>query len=66
MTSDKKPKTLSLLQRFARDEQAASSVEYALIGVVMAIMLLAALTPMRDQVVSAFTLVAAAFQAILG
>lgn len=66
MTPARDPKTPTLLQRFARNETAATSVEYSLIGVVMAIVLLAALSPMRDQLVSAFTMVAATFQTLLG
>ena len=65
MTPDRKTETPELLKKFARDQRAATSVEYALIGVTMAIMLLAALAPIRTQLVSVFALVASAIQAIL-
>ena len=66
MTPDRKPDEPTLVKRFSSDERAATSVEYALIGVTMAIMLLAALQPIRDQLVSIFGAVAAAFQIALG
>jgi len=57
---------LKLLTRFYRDERAATSVEYALIGVVMAVMLIVALPPIRDQLTSLISQVTSAFQVALG
>lgn len=62
MTPNKKSGLKSLLQRFARDDVAATSVEYALIGVIMAIMMVAALPPIRQQIVNVFVYLAAAIQ----
>ena len=62
MTPDHNEPKPSLLSRFARDETAATSVEYALIGVVMAVMLVAAIPPIRDQIVGIFTYLSAALQ----
>ncbi len=62
MTPDPKPGLLHLLRRFERNETAATSVEYALIGVVMAIMLFAAIPPIRDQIANIFTYLSAAMQ----
>ncbi len=61
MMPNKKSSLKSLLQRFARDDVAATSVEYALIGVIMAIMMVAALPPIRQQIANVFVYLAAAF-----
>ena len=66
MTPDHKTKIPSLLGRFARDETAATSVEYALISVIMAIGLLAAVTPVGASLVSIFSLVVSSFGTFLG
>jgi Flp pilus assembly pilin Flp len=62
MTPDHNRGLKHLLRSFQRNEKAATSVEYALIGVVMAIMLFAAVPPLRDQLVNIFTYLSAAFQ----
>ena len=61
MPIDRKSALRSLLERFSRDESAATAVEYALIGVVMAIMLGIAIPPIRDQIVAMLNSVVAAF-----
>ena len=62
MMPHEKPAARSLFQRFSRDEMAATSVEYALIGVIMALMLVVAMPPIRDEIASIFTFLTAAFQ----
>jgi Flp pilus assembly pilin Flp len=56
----------SLLARFAANDTAATSIEYALIGVVMALMLFASLPPIREQFLAVFTYMAAAIQLAIG
>ena len=62
MAPDTKPTLRQLLTAFRRNEIAATSVEYALIGVVMAIMLEAAVPPIRDQIGNILTYLTAALQ----
>jgi Flp pilus assembly pilin Flp len=66
MSDNTKPQEPALLVRFASDEQAATSVEYALIGVVIAVPLLAMLVTLRDQLQIMLTSVADAFVTALG
>ena len=66
MPPDRKPDEPTLLKRFSSDERAATSVEYALIGVLMAVPLLGMLASVRDQLVTMFNSVANAIQASLG
>jgi len=66
MTQENKPEDSTLLKRFASDERAATSVEYALIGVIMAVPLLASLGLIRDQLLSILNSVANAILASLG
>jgi Flp pilus assembly pilin Flp len=66
MTTDKMTGFFRLLRRFERNEVAATSVEYALIGVVMAIMLVAAIPPIRDELAGIFTYLTAALQTATG
>ena len=65
MTPDRKPDQPNLLRRFASDEQAATSVEYVLIAVLLAVPLLGMLATMRDQLTAMLDNVAAAFAAAL-
>jgi len=66
MTDHTKPREPALLERFASDEQAATSVEYALIGVIIAVPLLAMLVTLRDQLQIMLSSVADAVLASLG
>jgi Flp pilus assembly pilin Flp len=66
MTTDKKTGFFNMLRRFERDEVAATSIEYALIGVVMAVMLVAAVPPVRDELAGIFTYLTAALQTATG
>jgi len=66
MTQENKSEDSTLLKRFASDERAATSVEYALIGVIMAVPLLASLGLIRDQLLSILNSVANAILASLG
>jgi len=66
MTQENKSEDSTLLKRFASDERAATSVEYALIGVIMAVPLLASLGLIRDQLLSMLNSVANAILASLG
>lgn len=62
MTTERKKGFFALLKAFERNEVAATSVEYALIGVVMAVMLVAAVPPIRDEIANIFTYLSAALQ----
>ena len=62
MTTDRGERKVVTLLAFWRDERAATSVEYALIGVVMAIGLLAAIVPLRSELAAMFTSVAVAVE----
>lgn len=44
-----------LLARFVRDEEGASAIEYALIAAMVAIALVAFVTPVREAVTAIFT-----------
>ena len=65
MTPERKPDEPSLLSRFASDEQAATSVEYVLIAVIVAVPLLASLGAIQTQLSALLNSVAAAFVAAL-
>jgi Flp pilus assembly pilin Flp len=65
MTPERKPDEPSLLSRFASDEQAATSVEYVLIAVIVAVPLLASLGAIQTQLSAMLNSVAAAFVAAL-
>ncbi len=66
MNVDKKPGLVAFFRGFERNEVAATSIEYALIGVVMAIMLVAAVPPVRDELAGIFTYLTAALQTATG
>ncbi len=66
MMTNKKTGLAALLRSFQRNEVAATSVEYALIGVVMAVMLVAAVPPVRDELAGIFTYLTAALQTATG
>jgi len=66
MMTNKKTGLFQLLRSFERNEVAATSIEYALIGVIMAIMLVAAIPPIVGQLAGIFTYLTAAFQTIIG
>ncbi len=66
MSTDKKTGFFKMLRSFERNEVAATSIEYALIGVVMAIMLVASVPPIRDELAGIFTYLTAALQTATG
>lgn len=66
MTTDKKTGLFRLLRSFERNEVAATSIEYALIGVLMAILLVGAIPPIRDELAGIFIYLTAAFQTATG
>lgn len=66
MMTNKKTGLAAVLRSFERNEFAATSVEYALIGVVMAVMLVAAVPPVRDELAGIFTYLTAALQTATG
>jgi Flp pilus assembly pilin Flp len=66
MPIDREPKEPTLLARFAKDEQAASSVEYVLIAVIVAVPLLASLGAVQLQLSTMLTSVADVFITVLG
>lgn len=66
MSQEKEPEDSTLMQRFSSDERAATSVEYALIGVIMAVPLLATLGLLRDQLLNMLNSIANAIIASLG
>ena len=66
MTTKNKSGLAAFLHSFERNEIAATSVEYALIGVVMAVMLVAAVPPVRDELAGIFTYLTAALQTATG
>jgi len=61
MSIDREPNQPSLLGRFAKDEHAATSVEYVLIAVIVAVPLLASLGAIQLQLSTMITDVAIAF-----
>lgn len=65
MESRKKNGERSLLERFAADQVAATSVEYAVIAVILGVMLLGALVPIKSELSAMFTAVAAVFESAL-